>query len=169
MTGQIAFAIFGAYLTGLAIERSCPAGYICPSAAYGLVVWATRPRAFAAVFLANLPFALWREKRERIAANPDVAPVAYLANRNGYNGSNYPGNDIHSSLARLYDNKQDSSSHLNHNSDNPRGRNPETYSSYNSYNNQPPPPENGIKSKEHHHHVSQNEPPEPDPEPDPAA
>ena len=156
MTGQIAFAILGAYLTGLAIERACPAGYVCPSAAYGLVVWATRPRATAAVFLANLPFALWRESNERTAANPDVAPVAYFAN--GYNGTNYPGNDINISLARLYDNNQDSSSHLNHNSDNPWGRNPETYHPYNPYNNQLPLSGKGTNKE---HYASQNQPPRP--------
>ncbi|KAK0649099.1 hypothetical protein B0T16DRAFT_456542 [Cercophora newfieldiana] len=77
ITGQIAFAILGAYLTGLVIQRSCPPGYRCPSAAYGLVVWATRPRATAGVFLVNLPFALWRRHSERRAANPVVAPVRF--------------------------------------------------------------------------------------------
>lgn len=41
------------------------------------MVWATRPRATAGVFLVNLPFALWRNHRERVSANPVVAPVAY--------------------------------------------------------------------------------------------
>ncbi|KAH7146641.1 hypothetical protein B0J13DRAFT_664099 [Dactylonectria estremocensis] len=68
--GSIAHVVLGAYLSGLAIERSCPDGSYCFSAAAGLLTWASRPRATWAVFAFNFPFAVWcytQDKRQRHA------------------------------------------------------------------------------------------------------
>ncbi|KAM5353163.1 hypothetical protein ACJ41O_000342 [Fusarium nematophilum] len=76
--GSIAHVVLAAYLSGLVIELSCPPGSNCPSAAAGMLTWASRPRATWAVFVLNFPFAIWcyaRDKRKRQGVRREASEV----------------------------------------------------------------------------------------------
>lgn len=66
-------------MTGLAIERSCPPGVRCPGADESLLVWSTRPRGTAAVFLVNLPFALWATRHDFRTDSPPAPTATWSA------------------------------------------------------------------------------------------
>jgi len=49
------------------VDKACPAGVFCPDPTVGILVWATRPRGTAGVFLVNAIFAFWADRADRKA------------------------------------------------------------------------------------------------------